>query len=145
VTLGFKERMDAAEAKRSQDRAEAIAFFGEGREYVNPHKGKGSNRPICPYCNKPYGVRATKYTDDRYAVGQPIPPYDGNHMIVTEIVSVGGGMGPNHGPGAAVMRTTWDGVSYRSTSWADPFCSKLCGFNFALAAYRGGYRIIRED
>ena len=142
------EKMKEAQRRKDERRDAAIAFFGESRTNRPARMKATVARPACVYCGKPYGSRHTKHDVLRYAIGEPIQPYRGNHHMVCEQIMVGDQMGPYTGPhgsavpGATVRRETWDGVSYYSG--ADPFCTNTCAINFAMAAYRAGYRMPRN-
>jgi hypothetical protein len=133
------ERLKEAERLRDQERAAATAFFGETK-ILRPTRVRASvKRPNCAYCGKSYGNRHTKHEVRRYAIGEKIEPYRGNHHLICEEVMVGAGLGPDNGPGATLRRETWDGISYYSA--VDPFCTNTCAIKFAMAAHRAGYRM----
>lgn len=133
------ERLKEAERLRDKQRAEAIAYFGETRS-LRPTRVKASvKRPVCAFCGKRYGNRHTQHAVKRYAIGQPVEPYRGNHHLICEELMVGSGQGPDNQPGVTLRRETWDGVSY--FSGVDPFCTNTCAIKFAMAAHRAGYRM----
>jgi len=128
----------AAEQKISQ---QARDFFGESTRRKFKVK---SNTPktLCPCCQKPLAARSIRCDEKTYDIGQAIPPYRGNAMLVEEHISVGAGMGGKYGePGARVTRYTWDGT-YKSASGTDPFCTKNCALKFAKMAFNAGYRVV---
>lgn len=129
------------EQEEVEKRAAALAFFGPSYQKRDNMRGNGQNRPICPRCQKPFGNRHIHWTSKRFAIGETIPPYTGNLHVVGEELSVGAGMGPDNGPGATLTRETWDGISYRSPSGSDPFCTNRCGLAFGRLAFEAGYRL----
>lgn len=126
------------------------------------------SRPICACCGKPYGRRATREERLLVEIGQPVPTYRGNHMLIREEINPP--LPPNGEPdvprgsftpmdpwpewlgkglveytgrkGGQIIRTTWDGESYITPH--KPFCTLRCAEVFAHAAYRAGYRIKRN-
>lgn len=139
------ENLKAEQRRRDEERAAAIAFFGES--YTNkmplPKAMKGA-RPICACCGKHYGERYLSYENKRLVIGESVPRYQGNAYLVYENLSVGAQMGPDLSPGASLTRHTWDG-SYISTSRTDPFCTTRCAVRFAKLAHQAGYRIKKEQ
>lgn len=136
----FEERREEAR-RQDEQRAAAVAFFGASYTKSMPLPKTKGIRPLCACCGKRYGERKLGYESKQFAIGTAIPRYQGNLFVVYEAVSVGTMMGPDHSPGATLTRHTWDGVSYRSRSRTDPFCSAACTLTFAQAAHRAGYRI----
>ena len=140
------ENLKRQREKDDAERAAAIAFFGPPRDLAKMRRNpSGAQRPLCACCGKPYGERSYHYSSQRYAIGTPIPPYQGNHIVIEEHISPGPGMGPGNVAGASVSRTTWDGESYRAKSGTDPFCTQRCALDFARGAHVAGYRIIKEE
>lgn len=84
--------------------------------------------------------RTLRYETQVFAADQTVPRYQGNMYLVCESLTVGAQMGPEHGPGARLSRTTWDAVSYEGSGGAFPFCKAKCAIAFAQDAYKGGYR-----
>lgn len=127
-----------AEDQRNREAAEA-AF---GKSYTRPtgFRGEGRNRPICPYCHKPFGVRTIQRSEWRLAIGDSVPGYNGPDHLICQSLSVGPGMGPDGKTGAWYQRETWDGTSYHSSSL--PFCTTSCAYLFGKRAYEAGYRMV---
>lgn len=88
------EQMDRQREQEARDRKAAIEFFGGSRTH-KPHlrRGTGHPRPVCPYCK--FGERQTVLSmDRRFAIGESIPEYRGNHILVVEEIRVGAGTEP---------------------------------------------------
>lgn len=139
----FAER----EAQQSQERKiweECTSFYGESYRKKLKTPSKKPNL-TCAYCGKTYGEKDVKRHSEKYALGAPVKPYNGNLMIAEEWLGVGPNMGPNNSPGARVDRYLWDGETYRSPSGTEPFCTIKCAKNFGISAYRAGYRITKDD
>ena len=121
-------------------------------------------RPFCACCGKPYGNRDVRIEKIVVGIDEPIPPATSNLPMIKEEMtpSLGNEAGGalvalDHGPefyeggrgwgfgkyigrkGRRIIRTFWDGESYRSGY--DPFCTLRCAHDFAQASYRAGYRI----
>jgi len=97
-------------------------------------------RPICVHCGNPYGKRETKTVAVKCKVGEEMPPYRGNGVVVkTSRYNTGGSIGQTIGGlqfetnEIVETRTIWDGESW----WGgyDPFCTLRCALDYARRAY----------
>ena len=97
---------------------------------------------MCVYCGKSYGKRFRVVTTEQFAIGTPLPEYNGAGFVLHDYIRVGAYSGPDYKePGATLIRSTWDGVSYVSHYDTDPFCNPECGARFGKMAYDAGYRM----
>lgn len=125
------------------EQEEIKAFYGETgiRKFKHPNPGP---KPICACCGKPYGTPDETREAKRYAMGQPVEPYQGNGFVTQEWLVATTASGPDYRPGAQMTRYIWDGESYRARSGCDPFCTKRCAVQFAQGAYRAGWRMTKR-
>lgn len=120
-------------------------------------------RPICACCGKAYGHRIVKRQRQVVEIGQPIPRYTGNAILISETrwpeppvgrpdtpenatayvpmdKIAGARISPHYTgrKGREITWVTWDGESIGGGY--DPFCTLRCALIFARAAHRAGYR-----
>lgn len=116
------------------------------------------SRPICVHCGRPYGNRHTHSETVRWPVGETMPPYQGNGVVVktglpyktanrdtmraVTMMSVNPALRAAQEEDIArqpeksemvCTREIWDGENYRGGY--KPFCTLRCALDYARRAY----------
>jgi hypothetical protein len=92
--------------------------------------GKTTPRPVCVYCYRAYGTRATVEETVEWYDGREEPEYEGEFIVAKEkYCGVGGEDGHTH----TLKRFLWDGVTWIKKY--EPFCSPHCALYYARASY----------